>query len=335
MRKRKQRKVNSDKKALLIFIIIMVLVWGLSSCGQEIPIPPLKEKPTNEVINDISEEEQLNEEEEEQQEEIEEIEVIPEEPNEEVDEEIGQGSMEEDNFNYTIDPETLSNETIGWSYRPNSEHTPVIGYNEGIDLEKYGAYYLVETEEKVIYLTFDEGYENGYTAKILDILLENNVQATFFVTESYITGNTELVIRMKEEGHIVGNHSVNHPSFPTLSEEELKKELEDTATTMAELTGYDMDTFFRPPYGEFSERTVYLTRKYGYRTIFWSLSYLDWDVNKQPGAEYAYNHVMTNFHPGAIPLLHAVSESNTEALDDILKSLKAEGYRFGNLYEVE
>lgn len=332
MGKRKHQKTNSDIKALIIFVGIMVLVWGLTSCGQDIPLPPLKEQPANEVINDISEEQVSNEEEEEK----EEIEVITEEPiEEEVDDEIGQGSMEEDNFDYTLDPDTILNETLGWSFKRNSEHTPVIGYNEGIDLEKYGAYYIVETEEKVIYLTFDAGYENGYTAKMLDALLENNAQASFFVTESYIKRNTDLVIRMKEEGHIVANHSVTHPSFPTLTEEELRKELEDTANTMAELTGYDMDPFFRPPSGEYSERILYLIRKYGYRTIFWSLTYLDWNVNEQPGAEYAYDHVMTNYHPGAIPLIHAVSESNAEALDDILKSLKAEGYRFGNLYEVE
>ena len=140
---------------------------------------------------------------------------------------------------------------------------------------------------------------------------------------------------MKQEGHIVGNHTVTHPSMPSLTDDEVIYEIEETAKYFEEVTGYTMDPFIRPPMGEYSERTLYLTRKLGYRTIFWSLNYKDWDVNNQPGAEYAYNHVMENYHPGAIPLLHAVSESNTEALDDIIKALKEQGYRFGNLYEVE
>jgi peptidoglycan-N-acetylmuramic acid deacetylase len=246
-----------------------------------------------------------------------------------------EGSDGEDNFDYNINPDTLDNTSIGWSFKRNQDHSPVIGYNEGVDLEKYGAYYKVDTEEKVVYLTFDEGYENGYTPQILDTLKANNVIATFMVTKSYIENNLDLVVRMKEEGHLVGNHSVNHLSLPDLTDEEIEYEIKENERYFEEQTGYEMDTFFRPPEGVFSERTLCLTRMLGYRTIFWSMAYADWDTSNQKGAEYAYNHVMENYHPGAIILLHAVSESNAEALDDIIKSLKEKGYRFGNLYEVE
>lgn len=246
-----------------------------------------------------------------------------------------EGSGEEDTFDYSLDSSGLSNKSYGWSFKRNSTHEPVIGYSQGIDLEKYGAYYRVDTEEKVIYLTFDEGYENGYTSKILDTLKENDVQAAFFVTKPYIESSSDLCIRMVEEGHVVANHSVTHSSFPTLTNEQIKEELVGTEEAFNEATGYEMAPFFRPPSGNFSERVLNEVRKEGYRTVFWSLAYADWDVNKQPGAEYVYNHIMDNHHSGGIFLLHAVSKSNTEALDDVLKALKAEGYRFGSLYELE
>lgn len=250
-------------------------------------------------------------------------------------EEIAEGASEEDNFDYSLDSSGLSNESHSWSFKRNTNHQPVIGYSQGIDLEKYGAYYKVDTEEKVIYLTFDEGYENGYTSRILDILKDNDVQATFFVTKPYILSSTDLCIRMVEEGHIVANHSVTHSSFPTLSNEQIQEELEGTAQAFKEATGYEMAPFFRTPSGNYSERVLNEVRKQGYRSIFWSLAYKDWDVKNQPGAEFVYNHILENHHAGGIFLLHAVSESNTEALDDVLKGLKAEGYRFGSLYELD
>lgn len=252
-----------------------------------------------------------------------------------IQEETPQGADEEDNFDYGVDSSGLSNIEYSWSFKRNSTHLPVTGYSQGIDLEKYDAYFKVNTEEKVIYLTFDEGYENGYTSQILDTLQENDVHAAFFVTKPYIESSIDLCIRMKEEGHIVANHSVTHSSFPELSNEQIKNELIQTAQAFHVATGYEMDPFFRTPSGKFSERVLSEVRKHGYSSIFWSLAYGDWDVNKQPGAEYVYDHIMTNHHAGGIFLLHAVSKSNTEALDRVLKGLKAEGYRFGNLYELE
>ncbi|MCT4542708.1 MAG: polysaccharide deacetylase family protein [Vallitalea sp.] len=249
-------------------------------------------------------------------------------------EEIPQGSSDEDNFDMNVDTSTLSNQGYGWTWKRNKEHIKPIAYNK-IDIKKYGGYYAVDTEEKVAYLTFDEGYENGYTPSILDTLKANDIKATFFVTKDFLEKNKELAIRMKEEGHIVGNHSVNHTNMHELSDEKVEYEIVENARYFEEVTGYKIDTFFRPPNGEYSERTLYLTRKLGYKSIFYSVAYADWYTNAQKGKEYAYNHVMQNSHPGMIILLHAVSSSNTEALDDILKSLKEEGYRFGNLYELE
>lgn len=334
-------KKKSKKKSFISFNIIFIVliiataIWAFTSESEK-----AKEPATNDYSNgDIKENEEIDNDnnkvtpdENEEAEDTEDTQV----DKELEEEEVPHGDYIEDNFDESsIDNSSLSNKTYGWSFKRNSDHSKPIGYSNGINLSTYGAYYLVNTDEKVIYLTYDAGYENGYTAPILDALRDNNVTATFFVTKSYIENNVNLVKRMKEEGHLVGNHSVTHPSFPDLTDEEIEWELTETAKCLEELTGYKMDTFFRPPKGEYSERTMYLTRKLGYRTIFWSLTYLDWDVNKQPGKEYAYNHVMDNYHNGAIVLLHAVSESNAQAMDDILKELLAKGYRFGSLYEIE
>ncbi|WZL81627.1 delta-lactam-biosynthetic de-N-acetylase [Vallitaleaceae bacterium 9-2] len=242
----------------------------------------------------------------------------------------------EDTYDLELDPSTLDNTDTSWSFRRNKDHSPVTGYYD-LDLERYGAYFINQeaSEEKVMYLTFDEGYEYGFTPKILDVLKENDVQAAFFVTKYFIDKEPELIQRMVDEGHIVANHSNTHPAFPSLTGDEIYDELKTTNDRFKEVTGQDMDPFFRPPMGKYSERSLYLVRKLGYRSIFWSMAYADWDVNKQPGKEVAYNHVMDNYHNGAIILLHAVSESNTQALDDILKSMKEKGYRFGSLYELE
>jgi peptidoglycan-N-acetylmuramic acid deacetylase len=257
-----------------------------------------------------------------------------EEKQEHSEEQVSEGSDIGDNLDIDIDTSTLSNTAYSWSFKRNKDHVKPLAYNK-IDIQQYAGYYVINTDEKVIYLTFDAGYENGYTPSILDTLKDNDVQAAFFVTKPYIVNNVELAKRMKEEGHIVANHSVNHEEMHTLSDEVAIYEIEETARYYEEATGYKMDNFFRPPKGEYSERTLYITKKLGYRTIFWSMAYGDWDRNDQPGKEAAYKHLMDNYHPGMISLLHAVSSSNAEALDDIIKSLKEKGYRFGNLYEVE
>ena len=342
-KKKRQNNGNLTLTAALIFIIILVLVWAFSS-GNDLAIfrksPSIKETisqnsnqetdPSKEVTENEDEAESPSEDNSGQQA----VDESKKEAEAEPEDEAGQGSDEDSLFDESLDPSTLDSTTKSWSFKRNETHEPVIGYNEGIPLENYDAFYRVNTDEKVIYLTFDEGYENGFTPEILDVLAANDVTAAFFVTEYYIRSNPELTKRMKDEGHVVGSHSTTHPNFAELTHEQIIMELEEAEKTMLDTTGYPMDLFFRPPEGKFSEKSLFLTRLEGYKTIFWSMAYKDWDVNDQPGKEYAYEHVMTNDHPGAIPLLHAVSQSNTEALDDIIKSLKAEGYRFGSLYEL-
>lgn len=237
-------------------------------------------------------------------------------------------------FDLDVPIETLDNTSTSWSFKRMKDHVPVTAYNT-FDITKYGGYFIKDTDEKVVYLTFDEGYENGFTPTILDVLKENNVKAAFFITGDYIKRESELVKRMADEGHIVANHSVTHPEFPTLNEQEIYDEIVNLADKYEALTGKKMDPFFRPPAGKYSERVLYLVRKLGFRTVFWSMAYKDWVTSEQPGKEVAYQHVIDNYHNGAIILLHAVSQSNTEALDSIIKELKAQGYRFGSLYELE
>lgn len=356
MAKRKKKNSRIIQVIFTVLIAIMVLIWALVACKEIILKPDnqdstsLQETSTDTNLSEVdntSESQDVNGNQDQNQDQSQEqsqdqgtansdsTSDSNEQPNNQSDSDTPQGGDIQDDFDDTIDPSTLASDSVEWSFKRNTDHTPPIGYNQGIDLAKYGAYYKVDTQEKVIYLTFDEGYENGYTASILDTLKANDVKAAFFVTKPYIDSSPDLCIRMKEEGHVVGNHSVTHRKFSTLSDDEIEQELQGTQDEFEKLTGYEMDHFFRPPSGDFSERVLYDVRKQGYRTFFWSLAYADWDVNNQPGKEYTYNHVMENYHPGGIFLLHAVSQSNAEALDSVIKSLKEKGYRFGSLYEIE
>lgn len=227
------------------------------------------------------------------------------------------------------------NDKLAWYIKRGENHAPS-GCDDTLELSEYGAYYLEEnTEEKVIYLTFDCGYENGYTEQILDILERQEVPACFFVTKTYIRDNPDLTKRMKEEGHQVGNHTITHPSMPTKSYEEIIQEVTGCADYMKEVTGYEMDPYLRPPMGEYSARTLMITRDLGFKTIFWSMAYMDYDVNNQPGANYVIEHFNMYHHSGAIVLMHNVSSSNAEALETVIVNMKAEGYRFASLNELE
>lgn len=225
------------------------------------------------------------------------------------------------------------NDRKEWWFKRNSLHEPPSAQQD-IAVRQYDGHYLGDTDRKVIYLTFDEGYENGYSEKILDILKEKEVQAAFFVTKSYIEANSDLIRRMVEEGHIVGNHSVTHRDFTTLSDEEIKEELEECAAAFSEATGKQMPPFFRPPEGVYSIRTLEKTQEAGYHTIFWSYAYMDWDTKNQPGKAKAFEMAEANYHNGAIMLLHAVSQSNTEALADIIDRYRELGYTFVSLYDL-
>jgi peptidoglycan-N-acetylmuramic acid deacetylase len=232
----------------------------------------------------------------------------------------------------------LSNKEINWGFKPNSTHaTPDIPGNVAELLSKYSGYYVGDTSSKVVYLTYDEGYENGYTPKILDVLKENDVKAAFFVVKPYITSNPDIIKRMVEEGHIVANHSSKHPAMPERANnpEAFNKEFSEVEEVFKEITGKDIPKYFRPPMGKFSEKTLSMTQQLGYKTIFWSFAHVDWDVNNQPSVEKTHDIILNRIHDGSIILLHAVSKSNTEALDSIIKDLKAQGYRFGILDELK
>lgn len=198
-------------------------------------------------------------------------------------------------------------------------------------VEKHHAIFLGDTSRRELYLTFDNGYENGYTAAILDTLQKKKVPAAFFVTGHYVQTQPELLKRMAAEGHVIGNHSWSHPDMTTLSNEQIKQELDRVEQAVAQVTGQKEMHFLRPPRGIFSERTLAVSEELGYINVFWSLAYKDWDTSRQRGWEYAYRNVMAQLHPGAVILLHAVSRDNAEALGKIIDDARKQGYEFKSL----
>lgn len=238
--------------------------------------------------------------------------------------------------NDSADAAALSNEKKGWWIKRKENNEQSEAQNE-IDLAKYDAFYVdtKNKDRKVMYLTFDCGYDNGYTEPMLDILKKHKAYAIFFVTQTYIRDNVEIVKRMKKEGHLVGNHTVKHKSMPDLSERDIKEELITCADYCKEATGYEMDPYVRPPMGEYSERTLQICKNLGYKTVFWSMAYLDYEVDNQPGSDFVIDHFEKYYHNGAIPLLHNVSKSNAEALDTVLTNLEKKGFTFENVDKIE
>jgi len=220
-------------------------------------------------------------------------------------------------------------QVLSWYYNPAKNHqTPTIPKEASNLLDAYRGIWLLPNPEKRIYLTFDEGYELGYTEPILDILKDNQVKAAFFITGQYVKTQPDLVRRMKAEGHLVCSHTQNHKDMSKLTKEEIISEIALLEQEVQSRTGITLDKYLRPPMGCYSDLSLAVTLEQGYRSVFWSMAYEDWDPAKQPGAEKSYQFVTRNVHPGAVILLHAVSESNTEALDRILKELKQQGYVF-------
>ena len=226
-------------------------------------------------------------------------------------------------------------ETGSWGLSFRQEGAAPIG-NAGADqLKKYDAAYLGDTSEKVIYLTFDAGYENGCTAKILDTLQKHNVKAAFFLVGNYIARNADLVRRMVEEGHTVGNHTMHHPDMSKLKDKEaFAKELQDLEELFLEKTGKPLPKYYRPPQGIYSEENLKLAKDLGYKTVFWSLAYVDWKNDSQPSKEEAFAKLLPRIHPGAVALLHSTSETNAQILDELLTKWEEMGYRFGTLDEL-
>lgn len=225
------------------------------------------------------------------------------------------------------------NKKIGWGIKRNDNHEqPDLGKENQELINKYNGIAMGNKNDKYIYLTFDLGFEAGYTEKILDVLKENDVKACFFITAHYLNTATDLVKRMIEEGHDVGNHTVNHKSMPDISDEQIKKEVMDLHTAVYEKFGYEM-RYIRPPKGEYSERTLEMCNKLNYQTIMWSFAYDDWEESKQGREEYGKSKILDNLHPGEVMLLHGTSKDNMNILDECIKKTKEEGYEFKTLGE--
>lgn len=203
------------------------------------------------------------------------------------------------------------------------------------ELAEYNAYYAQDTEEKVLYLTFDAGYENGNTETILNALKKHNVSATFFVVGTYIESEPELIQRMIDEGHTVGNHTWHHPNMSGIETmEEFKKELTDVEDAFRQTTGQEMTKYYRPPQGIYSESNLEMAKELGYQTFFWSLAYVDWYADDQPTREEAFDKLLGRIHPGAIVLLHSTSSTNAEILDELLTKWEEMGYQVRPLSEL-
>lgn len=221
----------------------------------------------------------------------------------------------------------------GLSFQKNNQ-CPTIDYKEE-DLTKREMYYLGNQSEKKLYLTFDAGFENGNTGIILDALKENNVKACFFLVGNYLEKEPELVKRIVEEGHIIGNHTYHHKDMEKITnKDEFIEELESLENKFIEITGKELNKYYRPPQGKFTTEQIDWAREKGYKTIFWSLAYVDWEEDNQPSREEAIKKLTDRIHPGAIILLHSTSKTNGVIMDEIIKKWKDMGYTFGTLEEL-
>ena len=226
-------------------------------------------------------------------------------------------------------------ETGSWGLSFQTEGAAPIGSAGQDQLKALDAAYLGDTSEKVIYLTFDSGYENGCTTQILDVLKAHNAKAAFFLVGNYMERNADLVRRMAEEGHIVGNHTMHHYDMSKLTDKEaFAKELTDLENLYREVTGQELAKFYRPPQGIYSEENLKMAQELGYKTVFWSLAYVDWKNDAQPSADEAFAKLLPRTHKGAVVLLHSTSKTNAEILDRLLTQWEELGYRFGTVEEL-
>ena len=230
---------------------------------------------------------------------------------------------------------TLSDQVQSWGLGGYKEGAKPSGCATAEELKKYNCYYVGEGDEKVLYLTFDAGYENGNTEPILNALRKHNAKATFFVVGHYLDSAPELIKRMVNEGHTVGNHTLTHPSMSSIQDKEaFKKELDGVEKKYKELTGLTKTKFYRPPRGEFSKKNLEMAKEMGYETFFWSMAYVDWNVDSQPSKEEAFDKMLGRVHPGAIVLLHSTSKTNGEILDELLTKWEEMGYHFSTLEDL-
>ncbi len=226
-------------------------------------------------------------------------------------------------------------ETGAWGLSFRTEGAPPVGTAGSEQLKKYDAAFLGDASKKVIYLTFDAGYENGCTAKILDVLQKHKVPAAFFLVGHYMEKNADLVRRMAAEGHTVGNHTMHHPDMSKLSDKAaFSKELLELEVLYKEITGKDLPKYYRPPQGIYSEENLKMAKELGYKTVFWSLAYVDWNNDSQPTKEYAFGKLLPRIHNGAVVLLHSTSQTNAEILDELLTKWESEGYTFAPISDL-
>lgn len=225
--------------------------------------------------------------------------------------------------------EEESIQTGSWGLSFQTEGQAPNGNADRQTLAKYDAAYIGAEDEKVIYLTFDAGYENGCTEKILDVLKQHDVRAAFFLVGNYLEQNGALVKRMVKEGHIVGNHTYHHWDMSKLSDREsFENELRSLEVLYEQTVGQELPKFYRPPQGIYSEENLKMAQQMGYKTVFWSLAYVDWYNDKQPTSQEAFSKLIPRIHNGAVVLLHSTSRTNAEILDELLNRYKELGYRF-------
>ncbi|MDD5936810.1 MAG: polysaccharide deacetylase family protein, partial [Clostridiales bacterium] len=195
-------------------------------------------------------------------------------------------------------------------------------------------YFMGSTQDKIIYLTFDCGYENGNTEKILDALKKHNAHATFFVVGHFLESAPDMVKRMVEDGHTVGNHTYHHYDMSSMGKEKFQKEMTDVSDLYKSITGQEMSMYYRPPQGKYSIQNLSMAKEFGYKTFFWSLAYVDWNKDKQPSHEEAFSKLTKRVHPGAVVLLHNTSQTNGEIMDELLTKWEQMGYQFKTLEDL-
>lgn len=223
-----------------------------------------------------------------------------------------------------------------WGLSFQAEGQAPIANADAEYLAKFDGYYVEQTDKKVIYLTFDAGYENGYTDKILDVLKKHEAPAAFFLVGNYIETSPQLVKRMVKEGHIVGNHTFSHPDMSEISTEEaFASELQKLEDAYKQVIGKEMKKYYRPPQGKYSEENLRMAQDLGYKTVLWSLAYVDWYESDQPTKEEAFEKLIPRIHPGAVVLLHSTSKTNCEILDELLTKWEEMGYQFKSLDQLK
>lgn len=228
-----------------------------------------------------------------------------------------------------------SSQVTNWGLSFQKEGECPVGNADAETLKQYDAYFVGDSAQKTIYLTFDAGYENGNTEAILDALKKHNAKGTFFLVGNFLETAPDLVKRMCDEGHVVGNHTYTHPDMSAvLDKNRFMEELQKVETEYREITGQDMPKLYRPPQGKYCIQNLEMAKEAGYKTVFWSLAYVDWYNDKQPTKEEAFSKLIPRIHPGAIVLLHSTSQTNGEILDELLTKYEEMGYTFGDIMEL-